>query len=145
MIIRSTSKKVTLSDISEFEAAWNIRLPESYINFLLQYNGGTPEPNNFLITDWDLEGMVDTFYGLHEGVYGLNYNNRVFKDRIPDHCITIGTDPGGNQICLSLGESNYGYIYFWDHEEECDEGEHADYSNIGLISKSFHDLLSSLY
>ena len=63
------------------------------------------------------------------------FNMSMFEDRISRNFLVIGCDPGGNQICLSAAGEDSGKVYFWDHEDEVDEGEEPDYENVYLIAE----------
>jgi hypothetical protein len=88
---------------------------------------------------------------LHDGKYdNLKSSIITFKieeKRLPSHIIPIAHDPFGNAICLSCGEKDYGYVYFWDHENEVDytQSTDDDYNNLYFIAKSFTEFLDGLY
>ena len=42
---------------------------------------------------------------------------------MPDELVSIGCGSGGDQICISVKGNNYGKVYFWNHDWECEEGE----------------------
>jgi hypothetical protein len=65
----------------------------------------------------------------------------------PAHCLPIGSDDGGNLLLLSLGETDYGYIYFWEHELGWDEAGslEPDYSHCYFVVSSFTELMNSLH
>ncbi len=65
----------------------------------------------------------------------------------PNYCLPIGSDWGGNLILLSLGETDYGSIYFWDHEQGWDEAGslEPDYSHCYFVAKSFTEMLDLLH
>ena len=68
-----------------------------------------------------------------------------YKNRIPNTCIPIGRDAGGNLVCLNLSEDRYGYVYFWDHEEEFnyEEGK-ITINNLHFIAETFNEFLNSI-
>lgn len=43
----NTGRKVSDAEIKAFEKKNKVNLPESYVEFLLQNNGGAPVPNAF--------------------------------------------------------------------------------------------------
>lgn len=67
---------------------------------------------------------------------------------MPRHFVPFATDHGGNQLCLSVREKDYGIIYFWDHEEEEDyeedDGTADTYFGIYVVASSFTDFLAQL-
>lgn len=146
--IEDSSAPLTEADIQQVEQEINVRFPDQYRQFILQYNGGRPIPNVFMIPDDRIPGqssMLDWFYciDLSDEYNHLLRNLDVFRDRMPSDCVPIGCDPGGNQICLIVSGAQTGKIYFWDHEEEADEGEIPTYRNMYLIAESIDDLLNN--
>ncbi|GAE94753.1 hypothetical protein JCM21714_3941 [Gracilibacillus boraciitolerans JCM 21714] len=69
----------------------------------------------------------------------------IYKKRIPNTCIPIGRDAGGNLVCLNLSKDRYGFVYFWDHEEELnyEEGK-ITIDDLYLIAETFNGFLSSI-
>ena len=136
----------TSESISDFEGKIGSKLPDDYKNFLLKYNGGQPLPNSFKFFSNKEDGSsVDRFLSLGKEKNSnlLKYYNN-YKDRIPSYFFPIAHDAGGNLICISCSESDYGYIYFWDHEKEQNHA-HTDYwGNIYLIDKSFNRFITNL-
>jgi hypothetical protein len=63
---------------------------------------------------------------------------------VPAGFLPLAVDPGGNLICLVISGTNTGKVYFWDHEEEVEEGQQPGYSNVYLIANSFNEFLNSL-
>lgn len=93
--------------------------------------------------------MVDYFYAIYEGkVSNLEKAIETFKEignaRMPDNIFPIAYDSGGNKICISVSGKDFGFIYFWDHEEEVDEGEIPNYNNLYLLAKNLNEFLESL-
>jgi hypothetical protein len=48
----------------------------------------------------------------------VNQNPIVYRDRIADDVIPIGSDSLGNQVCLGLKGKHKDKIDFWDYELE---------------------------
>ena len=57
--------------------------------------------------------------------------------RWPARFLAIAIDGFGNRFLLSLGMPDYGDVYFWDHEQEADEGEPPTEDNLNLVAHSF--------
>ena len=137
---------ITPEQIKMLEHDLGIHLPGDYSDFLLKNNGGRPKPNGFsYVSQGDgkiYKGMVDWFLGVNTGKHNdFQKYYEMYKDRVPRDFIPIAHDPGGNLICLSLKD---GTVYFWDHDEEVEEGEIPDYRNMYKITDSFSDFLLSL-
>lgn len=139
--------------ISRCEAEIGCSLPESYRRFLLDYNGGRPEPAHFPVT-WKGQPFATRFpydsvhflFGFVEGGPGdIIRNFQDYRERIPEGMIPVGNDPGGNLLLLGCTEPNIGKVFLWVQDEEADEGEKPDYRNVGFIADSFDDFLGVLY
>jgi hypothetical protein len=146
MELHNSFAAVTLEQIQGLEHELGIHLPDHYVDFLLKNNGGRPKPNGFsYISQVDKEfhkGMIDWFLGVHTGKHDdFQEYYEIYKNRIPRGSIAIAHDPGGNLICLSLKDET---VYFWDHNEEVEEGEIPDYRNVYKITDNFSHFLFSL-
>ena len=137
--------KLELNEIVEFESRFDLQLPSIYRDFLLKNNGGFPSRNE--LTYWDdgkLKGaLIDYFFGLNakDNNYNLQVNWLFMKSRIPAGMLPIASDIGGNLILLSLRTSDYGEVFFWDHEQESDD---ENENNIFKSSDSFEQFVSNL-
>jgi cell wall assembly regulator SMI1 len=148
----NTEKSITSIDIDEIETYIGLKFPEEYRKHLLKFNGGQCTPNvfHFLEKGKPSSSCIDWFLAIYEGENDnlKDYIDILKKDekRMPTHIVPIAHDPGGNQICLSCGIQDYGYVYFWDHENEVDYTISGDdnYSNLYLIAKNFNEFLEGL-
>jgi hypothetical protein len=139
---------LTEERLAEFEHQMSARMPDDYRSFLLQHNGGKPNPDT---VDFVLEGeptSSDLQYlcGIHRGEYwaSLTGHVKMFSARIPAGFLPIGYDSGGNQYVLGLEAPHRGRVYFWDHEMEADEGEVPTMENMSLVAESFSSFLEGL-
>ena len=115
------------------------RLPNGYRAFLVRFNGGRPEPNWFPMQGELGIGGIDLFFGVRSaGDWDdlLTAKRRLLR-RMPSHMLPIADAECGNFVCLSLGASDHGSVYYWDHELEADEGEEPTYANLSEIADSF--------
>jgi hypothetical protein len=140
---------ITLAQINALEARFSFSLPTAYREFLLTYNGGSPEPCGFLYQNQgkSYRAIANRFLGIQDGSYSLYEDLLTYKERekrVPDNLIPIADDPGGNLICLSVSGSDCGKVYFWDHDLESDYGEEPDYSNVYFIANSFEEFFQNL-
>ncbi len=128
--------KVTGERIKLYESEIGLKLPETYLNFLLKYNGGRPRKTKFSFGE-NVSSIHGDFYGIHEGpkYLRLQENYKIYKGRVPRSCIPIASDPFGNQICIN----SKGQIHFWDHELEGSD------NSLKLIANDFDGFLLSLY
>lgn len=154
MGLKLTDKGPRLDEkrVAAFETRRGVRLPAEYRRFLLRTNGGTPDPEvEFAFTeDGRLSGSVlDQFYILKANADDPNLDEAIetFVDagRMPPHLLPFAYDQFGNQLCLSLGESDYGAIYFWNHEREPEVGDDPPvFDNLSLVAPGFDAFLELL-
>jgi len=104
--------------LMQFELDHQIDLPLDYRHYLLEFNGGRPvSPFFWIIPGEDGTGVLNLF-GLHDGPERLTLeeNNQDFE-AITSRYIVIGEDGVGNRIAIGKASTNYGEIFFLDHEE----------------------------
>ncbi|CAG0934633.1 hypothetical protein TFLX_03603 [Thermoflexales bacterium] len=139
------------ADIAAAEQRIGRPIPSSYRSFLLLYNGGSPQqPVSYriksLTTNSVQEATVDRFLGINAQDFSdIEVFWKIYHDRIPPNFFPIARDPGGNLVCIASSGEDQGKIYFWDHEEETEEGETPNYKNVYLIADSFNDFLNSFH
>lgn len=162
--IEEAKKSLTINDIEQAEKTLGVRFPLPYKKFLLQHNGGYPEPDSFDI-DWT-QGWVNSevrqacsedwlsscfgrFLAVYDGEYSnfLEYNQNDFKGRIPKETIAIAYDASGNLILLGVSGDQAGKVLFWVKDHENWEGDDSVenipwYDNIGLIANSFDEFIN---
>ncbi|WP_186580505.1 SMI1/KNR4 family protein [Aquibacillus kalidii] len=120
-------------------------LPKDYVEFLRHHNGGYVKNS---ISSYFKNGK-QTF--ILTSMFGLGSDDdllsqfETYKSRIPNTCIPIGRDVGGNLVCLNLSEDRYGYVYFWNHEEELnyEEGK-ITINDLYFITETFNEFLNSI-
>ncbi|KQO04980.1 SMI1/KNR4 family protein [Paenibacillus sp. Leaf72] len=135
------NEKITIDDISEFEFKYELKLPDQYKHFLLKFNGGYPQASTFKISDEEGESVVNKFYGIGDMKGSLAKIFEILDGELPAGFISIANDPGGNEICIGIGEKYFGNIYLWIHDMDSDE----EMSNMFLLSSSFDDFFDNLY
>jgi hypothetical protein len=137
----SLSKEI----LSNFDKDTHIHLPVDYCDFLLINNGGNPIPSFFwIIPDQDGSG-VNQFYGLHDDPEFPSLHTYAGKERygVPKSILPIGDDGLGNLICLGINSSNFGKVFFFDHDihpnNDCESTK-----GISKVANSFSEFLLSL-
>ncbi|GAB3503497.1 SMI1/KNR4 family protein [Emticicia fontis] len=145
LIFEETKIATNESEIASLEKRLNTTLPSQYREHILKYNGGFPNKECFN-TQGGGRSKIHYFYSIYDGKYS-NFEKsfktfKVIEKRMLSHIFPIAYDDGGNQICISTDDKDYGAIYFWNHEEETDE---PSYDNMYLIAKSFNDFLNCLF
>lgn len=143
--IENSEPSINESDINNFEKRFNLKLPKDYRGFLLKNNGGKPEPRRFITVSKKIKSSVMLFFPLAEIVTeNLVRNYLLFNqgNKIPKNLMPIGHDPLKNQICISVEGDDFGYVYFWDMDEEVGRG--PSYNNMSLVAKSFSEFVDCL-
>lgn len=114
------------------------KLEESYLEFLKKYNGGDVSKSIFEYEDDGV--MIDFFYGFCSDYYkDFEKEYKYMLDELPEGVLSIGLTVGGDSVCISTNEEDFGYIYVWSHEESTD-----DYDTIKLVTTSFSKLIQGL-
>ena len=81
---------------------------------------------------------ASNFYGLWDKEYfDLDAEYRNMRDRWPTRLISVAIDDCGNRFCLSVEPPDFGSVYFWDHEEEVEEGDQPTELNLYHVADSF--------
>lgn len=128
-----------------FSEKISYELPKDYVEFLRYHNGGYVKNS---ISSYFKNGkqkfILTSMFGLGSDDDLLS-QFETYKNRIPNTCIPIGRDAGGNLVCLNLSEDRYGYVYFWDHEEELnyEKGKIA-INDLYFIAETFNEFLNSM-
>ena len=118
MQIENPGPKLKLEKLSNLEAKIQAKLPSAYRDFLLQFNGGVPWPNNTI----DVQNLpssptdVQVFFGIGRSIKTTNvaWNLDLIDERCPNHrAVPIACDSGGNLFCLNLvGDTADKVVYF---------------------------------
>ena len=146
------------SQITAFEEHIGHQLPEDYRQFLLEHNGGQPDPDAFTLRmdDWEEENLVMCFFPNRELSLGAVEIEEFEELRTwPLHCawddlrqdlvnlyekeldepvLPIGTDGSSNYFCIVLDGDRKGSILFLEHEM----------AETVLLGDSFTSFLASL-
>lgn len=149
MEILDSYPKISKSEIEHLNTRLNIKLPDDYSDFLLKHNGGQPKLNHFKnsisgkLFDFD----VVTLYGIGpKGQTGKDILTMfvLLCESIPGELLPIGSDGGGNEICLGIKSEFYNKVYIWWEDYQVDEGETPTFDNVELIASSFSEFLGQL-
>jgi len=114
------------------------RLPDEYRGFLRQQDGGRLADN----TD-----AVKEIFGLGSNVpefASLWHKLDVYNGRVPEWLLPVAEDEFGNLFAISTRDDDFGSVWFWDHEEEADEGEPPTEDNLRLRAPDWQSFLTSL-
>lgn len=143
--IHDSKDMVSEQDLVNVEKQLKIKLPDSYRYFLKKYNGGYPQPDGFDFANGEDGSSVDKFLEISDSKNEslIEYFNQ-YKNRIPKNYAPIAKDPGGNLILIGVNGEK-AEVYFWDHENEVDDGDIPGMDNMSLIASNFDDFINNLY
>lgn len=145
-------RKATESQVRSLEKKLDAKLPDDYRAFLLNQNGGVPDP--FFVNIPGHPYIANVAVGYLLGLYGKaepwqSLNGVIDRKMhyLPEGHLPIAGD--SDIFTLSL-ISKAGCVYFWDHEsvdvEDEDEEGHVHYkpSHGFLLSGSFEEFLTRI-
>jgi cell wall assembly regulator SMI1 len=123
--------------IAQLEARIGRTLPEAYRDYLLEQDGGRLDNN---------DQAVKTIFGIGEVPDFASMWDKLdtYRDRIPAWLLPVANDDFGNLYAISLRPSDCGSVWFWDHEEEADEGEPPSEDNLESRAESWTQFLDGL-
>lgn len=117
MEIKDYGPPLKNEDLSRLEGDLGVTLPGKYKEFLLNYNGGAPDP--YLVDVPDLPGSptdIQVFFGIGREVESsdLRWNFYKFgRDQVRGSILPIGCDSGGGIFALrSLSSEVMDICYF---------------------------------
>ena len=114
------NEPITREDLLQFEENLGKKLPESMLNFYLQYNGGHSCVSG--VHDDKYLFPFNAFYSLEEMEKVLNW----FDDEVvpagfqAKDLLHFAYDPGSGNYALSLREEDYGKVYYYVLEERAE-------------------------
>jgi cell wall assembly regulator SMI1 len=113
-------------------------LPPGYREFLRQHDGGPLDLN---------DKAVNEIFGLGDDVpdFASMWDNlETYRERVPAWLLPVADDSFGNLFTISLRSRDEGSVWFWDHENEADEGEPPTEDNIRLVAPDWPAFLNAL-
>jgi cell wall assembly regulator SMI1 len=123
--------------IDALERRIGVPLPADYRAYLAAQNGGRLENNN---------EAAKTIFGLGELPDYTNMGDKLdtYAGRVPAWLLPVAQDEYGNLFAVSLRPRDNGSVWFWDHEEEADEGEPPTEDNLERKADSWTGFLDGL-
>ena len=126
MRLLNSAEPVLYEDVLEFGNYLGVKLPEDYVEFIVNANGGTPEPDMLYdfydeVSEQENTSVIRRFFSFFPNVeceknnIKFIYNVMRREKTIPVDMIPIADDPTGNVICISLSSNDYGAVYFLNH------------------------------
>lgn len=92
-------------------------LPADYRTFLLENNGGRPEPCTFRVPSHEEQAFdVQILFGLARMTESSNlaWNFRQYRSRVGDDRLPIGCTDTNDLVLLELTGDSRGRVVFWD-------------------------------
>lgn len=125
---------------------YSLNLPDDYIGFLKERNGGIVEKNDtnrVTIEDTSSSIIIDVLFGNDTGERESNISTWMDKyaDELLEDTIIIGDDLMHGFIVM-ICEGEYSGVYYWDDSYFFDES--TDEENTYWIADSFSDFLALL-
>lgn len=149
--MHSTGKLPLLEqDIQRVAKHFGVEFSAEYQQFMLATNGGILAGASSFKCQNGFQSCVGWFYSIDKGddsdIIAANERRQY---RLPKQYIAIGTDGGGDEICLDCRPGpGFGNVYYWDHNFEADQESGMlpeDADNCYFIADSFSKLLDSLF
>ncbi|MCW1927802.1 SMI1/KNR4 family protein [Bhargavaea beijingensis] len=136
----------TLQEITKIEKQYKVKLPNDYVKFLKEFNGGVIEKNDqnkVFIKDISAYIHVDVLYGLQTGSRTSDIETWMnkFEDDLLEHAMIIGDDLMQGFIVL-ICEGEFEGVYYWDDSYQFDES--TDEENTYWIADSFSSFVKQL-
>ncbi|EMR07148.1 SMI1 / KNR4 family protein [Bhargavaea cecembensis DSE10] len=136
----------TLQEINEIEEQYKVKLPNDYVEFLQEFNGGVIEKNDenkVFIKDTSAYIHVDVLYGLQTGSRTSDIETWMnkFEDDLLEHAMIIGDDLMQGFIVL-ICEGEFEGVYYWDDSYQFDDS--TDEENTYWIADSFSSFVKQL-
>lgn len=118
--IEEPGKHLSAAELDAFEKQARLQLPHEYRAFLLETNGGIPDPD--IVEVHGAPGSptdVQVLFGIARRVDSsdLLWNREEFSDRLEARLLPIACDSGGNLFCLSLSGNDSGSVLYVDLEQ----------------------------
>lgn len=113
--------KLSIDDLNKFEEKINYRLPVSYRNYLLNFNGSKPLNTICHVSETEGNTTLHTMFGIHNGPESARLepsfgdSNSIKTTGL----LAFADDTFGNYFCIHLSNKYYGKVYFYDHESSC--------------------------
>ncbi|OJU08952.1 MAG: hypothetical protein BGN88_07690 [Clostridiales bacterium 43-6] len=135
-----------MEDIRLIEKKYDVKLPDDYINFLLDYNGGDVElddDNNVYVRYLKNYIHVDILLGINTGNTDLDIEKWTddYKHDMREGMIIIGHSYEHGFIVLNCYPNNQ-CISYWDdtYEFECSDDESNNY----FMTDTFNELVKGI-
>jgi hypothetical protein len=137
--------QATDQEIQQLERRVGALLPADYREFLRTTNGMARLRRymfSFVERKLPTSGAVQALFTLApHPYYNLEQKLETFVRRYPPETMPIGTDPGGNLLCIVVTGPKRGEVWFWDHEQADGRG----WEGMSFVARTFDSFLEALY
>ena len=138
---------LTEDSLHALEQKYACRLPDDYRTFMLENNGGFPEPDCVTLKEDSRETASDVFcffaIGEERAGLSLDWHRETLSDRLPEQTLPIARDSCGNLWLLCVGGEQAGSVYFWDHGTY-DTFDETVLDNWPRVAESFQEFRDGL-
>jgi hypothetical protein len=137
---------LTQDQITKLESKLGIDLPEEYIDFLMEHNGGeliSNEARTIGIAEVNGSILIDVFFGYETGLKNLDiltwmdlHAEDIYRDTV-----ILANDAGHGFVVMICKGQDKG-IWYWDASFSFDVSD--DVNNIYKVCSTFSELLDKL-
>ncbi|EMS70127.1 SMI1/KNR4 family protein [Ruminiclostridium cellobioparum] len=134
----------TEETVRNFEQHIGFSLPDDYKQFLIEYNGGTPQVRYSTFTVEALSEIIplDVLYGLGiDSEMDLQDWNDEYRSDLLSNSIIIGRDPGTGMVVL-INDAEIKGVFYWDHSLFFNQSNEEE--NVYKICDSFQEFINQL-
>lgn len=134
----------TEETVRNFEQHIGFSLPDDYKQFLIEYNGGTPQVRYSTFTVEALSEIIplDVLYGLGiDSEMDLQDWNDEYRSDLLSNSIIIGRDPGTGMVVL-INDAEIKGVFYWDHSLFFNQSNEEE--NVYKIYDSFQEFINQL-
>jgi hypothetical protein len=110
-----------ISNIEHFQNKYNVKLPDDYIQFILEFNNSSLKSSKILFTRLFKDGFKQSFYleevfsiDKTEEFYRLFFRAQSEPELQEANVIPIAKAEGRTYICIGVDVINWGNIFLWD-------------------------------
>lgn len=110
-----------ISNIGRFQNKYSVKLPDDYIQFILEFNDSSLKSPKFLFTRSFKDGFKQSFYldevfniDKTEEFYRLFFIAQSEPELQEAKVIPIAKADGRTYICIGICETNFGEVFLWD-------------------------------
>ncbi|MGH9760486.1 MAG: SMI1/KNR4 family protein [Blastocatellia bacterium] len=142
-MVRKPAERLTLNDLDEVELNRGVKLPDEVRRHYLEYNGGIPDPNCWVMENGEWH-CVQQFLPIKYGKRTLEsvYLKGVEKGYLGPEMVPFANDQGGNYFCFDQAGRVFFYAMdVWSPDATNEENKKRAAK---LLADSFNEFVSGL-